>query len=73
MMRKRMALAIALGMAALVMTGRSEFPQGTAFAQKTLLRITKEPVINHPPITDEDIQMLRKDIRSQRKQSSPPT
>jgi Spy/CpxP family protein refolding chaperone len=31
--------------------------------------VTKEPAdSNYPPITDEDIQMLRKDIRSQRKQ-----
>ncbi len=69
MIRMRMALVIALGMAALVMTGRSQFPEGTAFAQNASPHITKAPVDgNYPPITDEDIQMLRKDIRSQRKQ-----
>ena len=69
MIRMRTALTIALGMAALVMTGRSQFPEGTAFAQNASPHITKAPVDgNYPPITDEDIQMLRKDIRSQRKQ-----
>jgi hypothetical protein len=68
MIRTRIALKISL-VIGLVMTGWSHFPQGTAFAQEASPRITREPVdSNYPPITDEDIQMLRKDIRSQRKQ-----
>jgi hypothetical protein len=40
-----------------------------ASAQDATPRITTRPVAdNSPSITDEDIQMLRKDIRSQRKQ-----
>jgi len=40
-----------------------------ASAQDATPRITPRPVNdNSPSITDEDIQMLRKDIRSQRKQ-----
>jgi uncharacterized protein YlzI (FlbEa/FlbD family) len=40
-----------------------------ASAQDATPRITARPVAdNSPSITDEDIQMLRKDIRSQRKQ-----
>ncbi len=64
MVRTRLALTIAL-----VMTGWFCVPQSTAFAQDASPRVTKEPAdSSYPPITDEDIQMLRKDIRSQRKQ-----
>jgi Spy/CpxP family protein refolding chaperone len=64
MFRTRTALMIAL-----IMTGWSYCPQGTAYAQDASPRVTREPVDgNYQTITDEDIQMLRKDIRSQRKQ-----
>ena len=64
MVRTRMALVIAL-----MLTGWFYFPQSIALAQDSSPRVTKEPAdSNYPPITDEDIQMLRKDIRSQRKQ-----
>jgi hypothetical protein len=44
-------------------------PQGRAFAQNTSPRVTSQPAgDDYVPITDEDIQMMRKDIRSQRKQ-----
>jgi hypothetical protein len=40
-----------------------------ACAQNAAPRVTSKPVGNDfQPITDEDIQMMRKDIRSQRKQ-----
>lgn len=56
-------------MIALIMTGSSYSPQGTAYGQDASPRVTREPVDgNYQTITDEDIQMLRKDIRSQRKQ-----
>jgi len=45
------------------------FPQRVASAQTATPQITSRPVgDNQETITDEDIQMLRKDIRSQRKQ-----
>jgi glutamyl-tRNA reductase len=54
---------------ALVMTVLFLFPQNMAFAQDATPRITSKPVgEDFQPITDEDIQMMRKDIRSQRKQ-----
>ena len=44
-------------------------PQRIAWAQTAAPHITSRPVAdNGETITDEDIQMLRKDIRSQRKQ-----
>ena len=54
---------------ALFMTVLSQFPQRMACAQNAAPRVTSKPVGNDfQPITDEDIQMMRKDIRSQRKQ-----
>jgi Spy/CpxP family protein refolding chaperone len=45
------------------------FPQRVASAQTATPHITSRPMAdNEETITDEDIQMLRKDIRSQRKQ-----
>jgi len=45
------------------------FPQSFASAQTATPHITSRPVAdNDQTITDEDIQILRKDIRSQRKQ-----
>jgi Spy/CpxP family protein refolding chaperone len=44
-------------------------PQRVASAQNATPHITSRPVAdNDDTVTDEDIQMLRKDIRSQRKQ-----
>jgi hypothetical protein len=44
-------------------------PRGFVLAQTATPHITSRPVAdNDPAITDDDIQMLRKDIRSQRKQ-----
>ena len=63
MVKTRIGLMIAL-----VMIGWSHFPQGKAFAQDASPRVTSLPADNYQSITDEDIQMLRKDIRSQRKQ-----
>ena len=46
-----------------------QFSQRIAFAQDAVPRVTSKPVgDDFQPITDEDIQMMRKDIRSQRKQ-----
>ncbi len=54
---------------ALVMTGLLLFPQNIACAQDAARRVTSKPVgDDFQPITDDDIQMMRKDIRSQRKQ-----
>jgi hypothetical protein len=54
---------------ALFMTVFSPFPQRMVCAQNAAPRVTSKPVgDNFQPITDEDIQMMRKDIRSQRKQ-----
>ena len=45
------------------------FPQNTVGAQDATPRVTSKPVgEDFQAITDEDIQMMRKDIRSQRKQ-----
>jgi hypothetical protein len=46
------------------------FPQSMAWAQNTAPIETGTPAasIGYQPITDEDIQLMRKDIRSQRKQ-----
>ena len=45
------------------------FPQRVASAQTATPHITSRPIAdNEDTVTDEDIQMLRKDIRSQRKQ-----
>ncbi len=63
MIRMRMTLMIVV-----IMTGWTHFPQGPAFAQDASPRVTSQPADNYQTITDEDIQMLRKDIRSQRKQ-----
>jgi len=53
---------------ALVMT-LVGIPQSIAYGQSTATRVTSMPVgDDFQPITDEDIQMMRKDIRSQRKQ-----
>lgn len=55
---------LALLMAALLL-----FPRHAAWAQSAAPKATSKPVENDfQPITDEDIQMMRKDIRSQRKQ-----
>lgn len=44
-------------------------PTSIASAQNASPRVTKMPTgDDYQPITDEDIQMMRKDIRSQRKQ-----
>lgn len=54
---------------ALVMTGLLLFPRNIACAQDAAARVTSKPVgDDFQPITDDDIQMMRKDIRSQRKQ-----
>lgn len=54
---------------AVVMTGLLRFPQNMACAQDAAPRVTSKPVgDDFQPITDDDIQMMRKDIRSQRKQ-----
>jgi len=54
---------------ALVMTGLLLFPQNIACGQDAAPRVTTKPVgDDFQPITDDDIQMMRKDIRSQRKQ-----
>jgi glutamyl-tRNA reductase len=54
---------------ALVMTGLLLFPRKIACAQDAAPRVTSKPVgDDFQPITDDDIQMMRKDIRSQRKQ-----
>ena len=54
---------------AVVMTGLLQFPQNMACAQDATPRVTSKPVgDDFQPITDDDIQMMRKDIRSQRKQ-----
>jgi hypothetical protein len=59
----------ALYSVALVMTVLFLFPQDRARAQDATPRITSAPRDDeYQPITDEDIQMMRKDIRSQRKQ-----
>jgi len=61
---KHTLFGLALLMAALLL-----FPHSTACAQGVATRVTSKPVDDDfQPITDEDIQMLRKDIRSQRKQ-----
>lgn len=63
-MTKQTALNLAVVITALFL-----FPQGMARAQDATPRITRTPVNDDfQPITDEDIQMMRKDIRSQRKQ-----
>jgi hypothetical protein len=54
---------------ALFMTALFQFPQRMACAQDAAPRVTSKPVGgDFQPITDEDIQLMRKDIRSQRKQ-----
>jgi hypothetical protein len=54
---------------ALVMTGFFLFPQNIACAQNAAPKVTSKPVgDDFQTITDEDIRMMRKDIRSQRKQ-----
>ena len=54
---------------ALVMTGLLLFHQNIASGQDAAPRVTTKPVgDDFQPITDDDIQMMRKDIRSQRKQ-----
>jgi glutamyl-tRNA reductase len=51
------------------MTGLLLFPRNIACAQDAAPRVTSKPVgDDFQPITDDDIQMMRKDIRSQRKQ-----
>lgn len=63
-MTKHTLFGLALLIAALLL-----FPHSTACAQDIARRVTSQPVDDDfQPITDEDIQMLRKDIRSQRKQ-----
>jgi hypothetical protein len=62
-MTKHTALTLAVVIAAFIL-----IPPG-AHAQNATPRITRTPVNDDfQPITDEDIQMMRKDIRSQRKQ-----
>lgn len=54
---------------ALLMTALVFIPHNMACAQGVATRVTSKPVDDDfQPITDDDIQMLRKDIRSQRKQ-----
>jgi hypothetical protein len=54
---------------ALFTTGLLLFPHSMACAQGAATRLTSKPVgDDFQSITDEDIQMMRKDIRSQRKQ-----
>ena len=54
---------------ALFMTLLLQFTQRMACAQDAVPRVTSKPVgDDFQPITDEDIQLMRKDIRSQRKQ-----
>src|ERR1700756_3816609 len=63
-MMKRMLCSLALFMTVLF-----PFPQWMACAQVAANSVTSKPVgDDFQPITDEDIQMMRKDIRSQRKQ-----
>jgi hypothetical protein len=63
-MMKRMLCSLALFMTVLF-----PFPQWMACAQVVANSVTSKPVgDDFQPITDEDIQMMRKDIRSQRKQ-----
>src|ERR1700756_5407912 len=63
-MMKRMLCSLALFMTVLF-----PFPQWMACAQVAASSVTSKPVgDDFQPITDEDIQMMRKDIRSQRKQ-----
>ncbi|HET6177148.1 MAG TPA: hypothetical protein VFE61_09465 [Candidatus Sulfotelmatobacter sp.] len=54
---------------ALVIAVLCVFPRSTMYAQDATPRATSKPLgDDFQPITDQDIQMLRKDIRSQRKQ-----
>lgn len=54
---------------ALFMTVLFQFPQRMAGAQDAAPRVISKPVgDDFQPITDEDIHLMRKDIRSQRKQ-----
>ena len=54
---------------ALFMTVLTPFPQWMARAQDAVPRVTSKPAgDDFQPITDEDIRLMRKDIRSQRKQ-----
>ena len=63
-MAKQTALTLAVVIAAFFLIA----PR-VARAQDATPRITRTPVNDDfQPITDEDIQMMRKDIRSQRKQ-----
>jgi hypothetical protein len=53
----------------LLMTVLFLFPQSMVWPQDAAPRVTSKPAEEQfQPITDEDIQMMRKDIRSQRKQ-----
>jgi len=53
-----------------IMTAMFLFHPSLASAQGAPPRVTSQPTADeyYQPITDEDIQMMRKDIRSQRKQ-----
>src|ERR1700757_1948941 len=63
-MTKRIVCSLALFMTVLF-----QFPQRIACAQDATPRVTGKPVgDDFQAITDEDIQLMRKDIRSQRKQ-----
>jgi hypothetical protein len=63
-MTKHIALNLAVVITALLLISAR-----TASAQDATPRVTRTPVNDDfQPITDEDIQMMRKDIRSQRKQ-----
>jgi hypothetical protein len=54
---------------ALVIAVLCVFPRSTMYAQDATPRVTSKPLgDDFQPITDQEIQMLRKDIRSQRKQ-----
>jgi hypothetical protein len=54
---------------ALVMTVLLLFPHGMAFAQDAAPSAASKPAAgDYQPVTDEDIQLMRQDIRSQRKQ-----
>lgn len=63
MIRTRTALSIDLIITALLL-----FHAGIPFAQDTSPRVTRKPTGYDYPITDEDLQMMRRDVRSQRKQ-----
>ncbi len=68
MTRLRIAVSINLITAVLFL-----YHSGAAYAQNISARVTTKPsaddtIMTEPPVTDEEIQLLRKDIRFQQKQ-----